>query len=717
MGDRQKGNVFRTRVKKAIEHFKKVRRLQRAVMFAARRIVYQGILPGLLYGVEHSVISDSVWTELRKKVVSALIGRLPSVHHKVALLCLKSDDDPMAKAVASIIMRFAEETWNRARGIGMAGGFSENEVKEIAGLLERTDSVKGHGPLKALQWALSKVGWSIHGTEIRGTDGRAVAEMTFASPTMIKSLVYKAWEEVQWLDAQDYLVEGPWDRWVIRRVCKGTSGLSRVRWCQLLVGHLPTRQWASRHRESVQPGEGGFDECCLCGQCDNTDHRLAGCFIWENEARTPCRMDFWASTPSDLKAGLGDVSTQHELKDLVNRMRWGEKKTKFPETECRVDGQVVDFSQFKWEGGHAVFTDGSASFVGTPVSVGGAGAYQVARQGLAWSIRSMRLTVPVELEASAVLSEHWAFWAASSIPTRDGSPLQIVSDCAAVAKQRLCDNITKSTKQFGGFFENWRRVLPVRWVRSHLTVEQGIKQGFSEEDIQGNAWADFVAGDASACVFDHHNRGNFDWMLAGTHTVRSIIENMDRVAVGKFDAYEGMSAKQPAFMFKMHEWTKHGHRWRCTACGLSAVKPKKNVKQHCFGPFEQISHIHPSHRTARIGFDDGSRCVACVGCGHYAVTRFVKLAQRCSAQGAAGCSKSGKRLRRGLHPESGNRARIETMVPFDPVTLRVARQGWGSGGFVRGGSTRAVAGRSWRLMRGVPPLSEAKPGSAGGPGG
>ena len=393
-------------------------------------------------------------------------------------------------------------------------------------------------------------------------------------------------------------------------------------------------------------------------------------------------------------------------------MQWGSKITKFPEAEYRIDGVKVEAEHFRWASTEPVYTDGSASHVGTPMSVGGAGAYQVTKTGSTWCVRSMRITVPTQLEASAILCEHWAMWAASAMPTEDGGPIQIVTDCASVANHKLGPESTKGRRKFAGFFEFWEKLLPIRWVRSHLSVEQGLKLGFQEADIRGNGWADLIAGDAAALAVDHKNRGEkFDWILAGTHTVQSIIANMERLAKGTFEAYE-VQPKRAVIRARAHIWARFSRRWKCNECGLVSAKPLRNVRQKCFGKFEHLAHVHPSHNCARFSFSDGTTCIACTACGHYSAVRFARLASQCRARGSGEVSQSGKRLRRGLHPDCRNKSIWEEMVRFDPATLRVVKGGWGTGGFAKG-SSRLAARRSWRLSQGLLLLGDARAVASG----
>ncbi len=65
----------------------------------------------------------------------------------------------------------------------------------------------------------------------------------------------------------------------MNKVSKEDHGLARVRWCQWLAGHLPTWEWMHEHAKEVVP----HSEYCLCGHKDNIDHRVQGCFVWNNE--------------------------------------------------------------------------------------------------------------------------------------------------------------------------------------------------------------------------------------------------------------------------------------------------------------------------------------------------------------------------------------------------------------------------------------------------
>ncbi len=71
-------------------------------------------------------------------------------------------------------------------------------------------------------------------------------DVTFASPAYVRKLVVQDWGTVQCREAKEYLFGG-FDQWTICQVSRKVKRLARVRWCQWLVGHLPTWQWVIEH--------------------------------------------------------------------------------------------------------------------------------------------------------------------------------------------------------------------------------------------------------------------------------------------------------------------------------------------------------------------------------------------------------------------------------------------------------------------------------------
>ncbi len=57
-------------------------------------------------------------------------------------------------------------------------------------------------------------------------------------------------------------------------------------------------------------------------------------------------------------------------------------------------------------------------------------------------------------------------------------------------------NAGTEKKQHAGFWEDHDRIREVGWVKSNLTVKQGVKAGFKAEWIVGNSWADTLADEA-----------------------------------------------------------------------------------------------------------------------------------------------------------------------------------------------------------------------------
>ena len=51
-------------------------------------------------------------------------------------------------------------------------------------------------------------------------------------------------------------------------------------------------------------------------------------------------------------------------------------------------------------------------------------------------------------------------------------------------------------KQHAGFWEHHNRIREAGWVKSHLTVREGVQKGFKAEWIVGNSWADKLADEA-----------------------------------------------------------------------------------------------------------------------------------------------------------------------------------------------------------------------------
>ncbi len=108
------------------------------------------------------------------------------------------------------------------------------------------------------------------------------------------------------------------------------------------------------HAQEVVPQS----EYCPCGHKDNIDHRVQGCFVWNNEQ---------AGGPGN---GEGTQGPQCHA-DVVDLLR---KPTYYI---CKVDGVEVGFEHFAWALDATVFTDGLALCVGFPVALGGAAAFQV----------------------------------------------------------------------------------------------------------------------------------------------------------------------------------------------------------------------------------------------------------------------------------------------------------------------------------------------------
>ncbi len=103
-------------------------------------------------------------------------------------------------------------------------------------------------------------------------------DITFASPGYIKRVIEEDWQGVMYREAEEWMQVGGLDPWFVNKVSRKAHGLARVRWCQLLAGHLPTWEWIREHAKEVAPQS----EYCPCGHNDNIDHRIQGCFVWNN---------------------------------------------------------------------------------------------------------------------------------------------------------------------------------------------------------------------------------------------------------------------------------------------------------------------------------------------------------------------------------------------------------------------------------------------------
>ncbi len=59
------------------------KKIQKATFFAATKLLQQGVLEGALFGIEHLVLPEAVWSKLRRIVVTAVLGRIPAVKTEI----------------------------------------------------------------------------------------------------------------------------------------------------------------------------------------------------------------------------------------------------------------------------------------------------------------------------------------------------------------------------------------------------------------------------------------------------------------------------------------------------------------------------------------------------------------------------------------------------------------------------------------------------------
>ncbi len=674
LANRDRQLVVRARFQKAFAQIKRLRELRKAVAFAATRVLQQGVLTGLCYGIEHQILQDKVWDSLRKSVVSCTLGKLPAVHHTIGLLCLPVQHDPLCRAIAQIVSRWAGEVWHHGKDKPSADAFTMKELEAVAFATGADAGIRAQlrGPIQVLAWALDRLGWTACGTDAgKITRGNGeVIDLSFASPTMVKHLVLEDWANLQFQEALQHMtVQG--DEWTIRKAACKLQGLARVRFCQILAGHLPTRQWFHEHVEA-------FDPMCQCGQLDDLQHRLQGCFLWSNELPGSDTHE----SPNAITGLCGrHIAGEQAFTQACLGPQWPKKTHQHQDMECKINGTIVGYEGFKWAANEPVYTDGSAKAVGTPASIGGAAAIQfsTASDGASQS-RQVSVSVPVGLQASATMSEHLAMWIATSFDSEslDGC-IDLVADCAAIAKANISNlEARRSYKcKFAGFWENHRRIRSLHWVKSHMSVKDGVAAGFAKEHIIGNERADLLAEQARA-RFTNSDADHIDWLNVALSNVKRICSAAERVAQGQFDGLSNLGGRPFKIHREQHVWIpfRGGSKTavRCNRCELVAKRPSK-ASQKCFGQALEVAAIHFSHAPCSIIFEDGSRCVSCILCGAYKFSRFRHLANKCRRK----LMLTGRRLAKGLHPTKSTR--LVSVSWFSQATRRIQKDVWGASGF------------------------------------
>jgi hypothetical protein len=634
LGNRQRSDQGKTRFRKAFQQVKRILWLQKMVVFAGTRVMQQGVLTGVLFGIEHFVLPDPVWTSLQRSVVRICIGhRIPAVKTCILMLCLKVEHDPLGRAVMDIICRWAREIWQRFRNVGLTEDhFNAKEIRQIS--VELGGSMGENGPVGALRWAAGKIGWSLTSlTEWRRPNGLLV-DPTYASPAAIRQVLIEDWAKVQWTQADEHMQVAT-DPWLLRKVLWQASGLQRTRLCQWLAGHLPTATWVNSHKDNCEENFGW----CLCGQPDDTQHRFAGCFVWDNEHGG---------------SGEGGFGCEAETAAALAPVAWPGVHPVHEEITCHINGQLVSFNDFWWAGHEPVFVDGSAILVGTPSAAAGAAGYQVSHnsEGLC-EVRTMRCSIPAGFVATAVLAEHFAMNMAAQRAPSGG--MQLVTDCAAVvtaSKQPERRLLMDPRRVHAAFWDALDNLRGVAWMKAHIDEAEADRRGLPKEWVLGNMWADHIANKARSRVLEHvgdDDEVDHTAFLTGLRArIKEVLLTFERLARGHFANLEGMK-RNIGLTLEGHRWiTWHGKGFFCLKCG-SRASGMRTVRKAlpCYDMTRSLHEVHGTHKLRCFEMEDGSTVLACTVCWYYMSSRHVRLRGLCEGKPAG----DGHRLLKGWHPK------------------------------------------------------------------
>jgi hypothetical protein len=193
-------------------------------------------------------------------------------------------------------------------------------ARELARLaLAIQDKITEHaGPVGALKWAFNKGGWEVVSPTVRKTRNGKELDIQFVSPGYVKRVIEDDWQDLPRHEAEDRIQVGSLGPWFVHKVARRVKGLCRVRWCQWLAGRLPTWAWMHEHARKVVPET----EYCLCGQKDDIDHRVQGCFVWDNEREPASPCPKW----------------QEDIKQLRSSLKWPRIQEKPGHYICKVNG-------------------------------------------------------------------------------------------------------------------------------------------------------------------------------------------------------------------------------------------------------------------------------------------------------------------------------------------------------------------------------------------
>jgi hypothetical protein len=166
--------------------------------------------------------------------------------------------------------------------------------------------------------------------------------------------------------------------------------------------------------------------------------------------------------------------------------------------------------------------------------------------------RSMTMALPIGYRISSGAAEHAAMHLAC-MGAKKGPMALLVSDSAAVGKALILemDRRRDGKRQHAGVWEYPERIFEAGWVKSHLTVRQGVAAGFKAEWIFGNSWADKLADEAMHVLVNEQGEkvAHKDFIKDARCRGNPVVEAFKNMAKGGFASYGTLGGQGTALGF------------------------------------------------------------------------------------------------------------------------------------------------------------------------